>query len=337
VLHGLSRPSRAFSVHLDGSGMSIGRIYYPAAKRRIHPKKWRKNPAGDGGVFLGGKTASIVRRSQDLSRLLRPPRWEDYLGQQLGTAVAIVFERVNQRGVELDTVQLLSAWTWSGDFDLNQRFEELASELTPFGFKDVGSDKDLLLRCCSAVMLQDPSPDSLISLNGAKVRDSFEHVVTGIKGAIDFVRKNLHVESLDNLPYDNLLVPLTVFFAGEPTKQKKVTNAQRKEILRWFWHTCIHRKYNSQPIKSLREDVVEFAKLADGSITKLTHPDTGLSNAYFLNNTFRLNSVVSRMFILLLAQKGPRSFLRALTILKSRSAFVLGPRSRSRRTPSRTG
>ncbi len=75
------------------------------------------------------------------------------------TAVAIVFERVNQRGVELDTVQLLSAWTWSGDFDLNQRFEELASELTPFGFKDVGSDKDLLLRCCSAVMLQDPSPD----------------------------------------------------------------------------------------------------------------------------------------------------------------------------------
>ncbi|UEM09048.1 DUF262 domain-containing protein [Bradyrhizobium barranii subsp. barranii] len=225
------------------------------------------------------------------------------------TAVAIVFERVNQRGVELDTVQLLSAWTWSGDFDLNQRFEELAADLTPFGFKDVGGDKDLLLRCCSAVMLRDPSPDSLISLNGTKVRETFDHVVTGIKGAIDFLRKNLHVESLDNLPYVNLLVPLSVFFAGEPNKQKRVTNNQRKEILRWFWHTCIHRKYNSQPIKSLREDVIEFAKLADGSITKLTHPEAGLSNTFFLNNTFRLNSVVSRTFILLLAQKGPRSFL----------------------------
>ncbi len=107
-----------------------------------------------------------------------------------------MFERVNQRGVELDTVQLLSAWTWSGDFDLNQRFEELAADLTPFGFKDVGSDKDLLLRCCSAVMLRDPSPDSLISLNGTKVRETFDNVVTGIKGAIDFLRKNLHVESL---------------------------------------------------------------------------------------------------------------------------------------------
>jgi hypothetical protein len=225
------------------------------------------------------------------------------------TAVAIVFERVNQRGVELDTVQLLSAWTWSGDFDLNQRFEELAAELTPFGFKDVGADKDLLLRCCSAVMLRDPSPDSLISLNGSKVRKSFDNVVTGIKGAIDFVRKNLHVESLDNLPYDNLLVPLTVFFAGEPTKQKKVSNAQRKEILRWFWHTCIHRKYNSQPIKSLKEDVIEFAKLSDGSLSKLTHPAIGLSNEFFLTNTFRLNSVISKTFILLLAQKGPRSFI----------------------------
>jgi Protein of unknown function DUF262 len=56
------------------------------------------------------------------------------------TAVAIVFERVNQRGVELDTVQLLSAWTWSSDFDLNQKFEDLAAELTPFGFKEVGRE-----------------------------------------------------------------------------------------------------------------------------------------------------------------------------------------------------
>ncbi|WP_247527510.1 DUF262 domain-containing protein [Bradyrhizobium sp. 199] len=225
------------------------------------------------------------------------------------TAVAIVFERVNQRGVELDTVQLLSAWTWSGDFDLNQRFEDLANDLTPFGFKDVGGDKDLLLRCCSAVMVRDPSPDSLISLNGSKVREDFDHVVTGIKGAIDFLRKNLHVENLDNLPYNNLLVPLTVFFAGEPSKQKKVTNNQRKEILRWFWHTCIHRKYNSQPIKSLREDVVEFAKLAEGSLAKLTHPANSFTPLFFLTNTFRLNSVVSRTFILLLAQNGPRSFI----------------------------
>jgi hypothetical protein len=225
------------------------------------------------------------------------------------TAVAIVFERVNQRGVELDTVQLLSAWTWSTDFDLNQKFEELAADLAPFGFKDVGGDKDLLLRCCSAVLTSDPSPESLVSLNGAKVRGSFEEVVTGIKGAIDFLRKNLHVESLDNLPYDNLLVPLSVFFAGPPGAQRRITNVQRKEILRWFWVTCIGRRYNSQPVKSLREDVATFAALKDGRASTLTHSPLNMNARFFVENVFRLNSVLSRTFILLLAQRGPRSLI----------------------------
>ncbi len=42
-------------------------------------------------------------------------------------AVAIVFERINRMGVELDTLQLLSAWTWSEDFDLQEKFAELAA------------------------------------------------------------------------------------------------------------------------------------------------------------------------------------------------------------------
>ena len=227
------------------------------------------------------------------------------------TAVAIVFERVNQRGVELDTVQLLSAWTWSGDFDLNQKFEDLAEELAPFGFRDVGGNKDLLLRCCAAVLARDPSPEALISLNGSKVRSSFDLVVTGIKGAIDFLRRNLHAESLDNLPYDNLLVPLSVFFSGLASTQQRVTHAQRKEILKWFWRTALGRRYNSQPIKSLREDVAEFWQMKEGRTTTLSINKTALfiGKEFFIKNVFRLNSVVSRAFILMLAQNHPLSFI----------------------------
>ena len=225
------------------------------------------------------------------------------------TAVAIVFERVNQRGVELDTVQLLSAWTWSGDFDLNQKFEELAAELAPFGFKAVGGDKDLLLRCCSAVMASDPSPDALINLNGSSVRNNFDLVTTGIKGAIDFLQKNLHVASLENLPYNNLLVPLTVFFANNPKAQHRMTKKQRDEILAWFWRTCLGRRYNSQPVKSLREDVLEFVNLRDGKTDSLQTPRPTIDPSFFQKNIFRLNSVLSRAYILMLAQIGPRSFI----------------------------
>jgi len=37
--------------------------------------------------------------------------------------VAIVFERVNRLGMELDTLQLLAAWTWNDDFDLLESFK----------------------------------------------------------------------------------------------------------------------------------------------------------------------------------------------------------------------
>lgn len=225
------------------------------------------------------------------------------------TAVAIVFERVNQRRVELDTVQLLSAWTWSSDFDLNQKFEELSSELAPFGFSAVGDDKDLLLRCCSAILTTDPSIESLINLNGSAVRASFETVTTGVKGAINFLRKNLHVETLANLPYENLLVPLAVYFVATATTQTRMTDKDRRSIVKWFWRTCLGRRYNSQPFKNLKDDVIEIKKLKDGSISNLEGTAFSIGVKFFTENIFRMNAVLSRAFVLLLAQRYPKSFV----------------------------
>ncbi|MGV7636698.1 hypothetical protein PJI23_30255, partial [Mycobacterium kansasii] len=60
--------------------------------------------------------------------------------QEDRASVAIVFERVNRQGVKLDTFQLLSAWTWSEEFDLQHQFRELSDELEDFGFDELGAD-----------------------------------------------------------------------------------------------------------------------------------------------------------------------------------------------------
>jgi hypothetical protein len=86
--------------------------------------------------------------------------------------IAIVFERINRKGVPLDTFQLLTAWTWSEDFELKQQFEELAAELEPFGFSDIGEDTNLILRCAAAVIAGRESAESLLGINGAEVRDA---------------------------------------------------------------------------------------------------------------------------------------------------------------------
>jgi hypothetical protein len=127
--------------------------------------------------------------------------------------VAIVFERINRLGVALDTLQLLSAWTWNEDFDLLEHFEQLGVELADFGFEEVGEDSNLILRCTAAILADEPNPGKLLELNGQEVRQQFGKVSNGIKGAIDFLRRAFHVVSLKNLPYPALLVPLSTFFA----------------------------------------------------------------------------------------------------------------------------
>lgn len=83
-------------------------------------------------------------------------------------------------------LELLSAWTWSEDFDLRSKLEELQEELEDFGFSDIVADPDLILRCATAILMGSPAIDGLIQLSGDNIRTNFERVQNGIKGAIDF-------------------------------------------------------------------------------------------------------------------------------------------------------
>jgi hypothetical protein len=227
------------------------------------------------------------------------------------TRVAIVFERVNRLGVELDTLQLLTAWTWSDDFDLQRRFVELGEELEDYGFSAVGDDTDLVLRCCAAVVPGDSSARSLIALNGAAVRESFERVAVGIKGAIDFVNKEMHVEGLRNLPYPAMLVPLSVFFASEPNRQPKHNDDAMTKVRQWFWRVCFSRRYSSQTVKQSQADVEQMALLREGKPSRLGSFNYDIAARFFTESQFRMASANTKSFILLLAQQTPLSFLSA--------------------------
>lgn len=225
------------------------------------------------------------------------------------TGVAIVFERVNRLGMELDTLQLLSAWTWSDDFDLQTRFQELADDLEPFGFQGVGEDITLLLRCCAAVVDGDASPTTLMSLNGSAVRDKFPEIVAGIKGAIDYVRDELGVVKLDNLPHSTVLVPLSVFFAAPERKSVTVSESQNTQLKRWFWRACFSSRYGRVVQRNLKVDVQQMMKLKAGEVSTLDEIVADVDADFFLTNRFNLNTVASKTFVLLLAQQKPRSLV----------------------------
>lgn len=223
--------------------------------------------------------------------------------------VAIIFERVNRQGVELDTLQLLSAWTWSEEFQLQEQFADLAEQLAPFGFKEVGGDTNLLLRCCSAVLAHDAAPEALMALKGAAVRGAFDLVTNGVKYAVDYLRAHFQVQSLSNLPFTTMLVPLAVFFARPGNKEAGYTDSQRRQINRWFWRTAFSKRYSSGVLRNLKTDIAEMEKLAANEVSALGDFNVSITEEFFLENAFGLGNVNTKTFVLMLAQSRPLSFV----------------------------
>ena len=223
--------------------------------------------------------------------------------------VAIVFERINRTGVPLDTLQLLTAWTWSEEFDLQHEFDSLREELEPFGFAGVGEDTNLLLRCCAGVLSKDASPTALVTLRGAVVRERFEEIVNGIRGAVDFLRVNLKVQSIANLPFSTILVPLSVFFAQPGNDFVRVNDHQRSRLVRWFWRSCFSRRFSSGVLRNLKDDIKAIEELRNGRPNVLGDFGVVISGNFFKTNAFRINTVNTKSFILMLAQRDPLNFV----------------------------
>jgi len=228
--------------------------------------------------------------------------------------VAVIFERINRQGVPLDTMQLLSAWTWSEEFQLQGQFEELTEELDDFGYSSSQIDENLLLRCTSAILVSDPRPEAIIDISGERVRSRFDEVVNGIKGALDFLRTNIGIQRIDNLPFQTILVPMAVFFAVSGNTEVVVNAEQRQKIIRWFWRVCFSRRYSSGVIRNLEDDIKSMLQLKDGQTSHLGNFQAEIHTDFFLENTFGLRNVNTKSFILLVAQMSPLSLVSGMPI-----------------------
>ena len=228
--------------------------------------------------------------------------------------IAIIFERINRGGVPLDTYQLLSAWTWSGDFDLRAKFEELTTELDEAGFSDLKDDPDLLLKCCAAVVRNDASIHTIVDLKGPEVRDSFTVLHNAILGAIEFLRRDCGVSSLKILPYKSMIIPLARCFATDKAAGFHPDAKQRAALRRWFWHSCFSRRYSNSVDNALSQDISAVLQLISGNTSDFEKRAITVSPEYFIENVFSLSSVNTKVFILLLAQAKPKSFLSAADV-----------------------
>lgn len=225
--------------------------------------------------------------------------------------VAVVFERINRQGVTLSTLELLSAWTWSEDFDLRRELEGLQEDLADFGMADLVAEPDLLLRCAAAILKDSPAMSDLVELNGDDIRSRFDEVKNGLKGAVEFLGSQLHVHTAKTLPYQLILVPLSVFFAVRGDALLTPTAAQIATLKQWFWRACFFERYSGQTVRAAKSDIQEMRKLRANEEHGLGSfaADYTVKPDFFLSNNFRINNSRTATFVNLLAQRQPRSLI----------------------------
>jgi hypothetical protein len=227
-------------------------------------------------------------------------------------AVALVFERINRAGTELNKFDLLSAWSWSEDFNLKERFERFDDELESYGYSKLSEDKDLQLKVCSAIISGETTPAAIFNLSGDEVRNRFDEVESGIKGAIYFLRKELLVFSFEMLPYPGLLVPLTAFFATNKKDGHKYTDLQREKLTHWFWISVFSKRYSSDVNNRQKKDIADLLKMRANENHELQVSPREL-RVLFNQDKFT-KSIHTKALILLLARNNPISMISGTVV-----------------------
>ena len=76
--------------------------------------------------------------------------------------VGVIFERINNTGTKLTPLDLLVAWTWSDDFHLREKIDEILQILELKSFGDT-PDK-IVLQCLGAIIKKTTTTKVILSL-----------------------------------------------------------------------------------------------------------------------------------------------------------------------------
>ncbi len=153
-----------------------------------------------------------------------------------------------------------------------------------------------------------------MSLSGEEVRANFNRIKEGIKGAIEFLKEQLKVHSLEWLPYPSMIVSLSCFFATDRISGMPYNDSQRRQLLKWFWKSNFSRRYSSAIQDRHRQDILAIRNLASDSTALIANFNCEIEAAFFSESAFTMNTVNTKTFVLMLANNVPKSFISGANV-----------------------
>ncbi len=219
--------------------------------------------------------------------------------------VGIIFERINNTGTRLSTLDLMTAWTWTDDFHLVESANDLIDELEEKGFGKI--PYNILLQSVSGVIKNDTTTEAILQLSGEEVRDNWDLFRKAIKKAIDFLSTDLKCIHSDFLPSIQQLVGITKFYSIP----SEIHSNHLKALRQWFWKTAFSNRYSTGQTRSkMNADIHAISAFRNGQYDLLSTYSYTVTRAELSETTFSKSNSVTRAFLLLMAQSNPLDLVK---------------------------
>lgn len=223
--------------------------------------------------------------------------------------VGIIFERINNTGTKLTTLDLMTAWTWTDDFHLLEQINELQEELEEKNFGDL--TQNILLQAISGIIQNDTTTKAVTNLTGEQVRDNWELFCESLRKSIDFISTEIKCSHIDFLPYQQQVISLSKFFS-----LVKLPDAnQLRELKKWFWKTSFSNRYSTgQTTDKMNADIERIIEICNNDFTEVSKLKYSVTKNELIETKFSKANPLTRAFLLLLAQNNPTDLIKNIKI-----------------------
>ncbi|OOP74667.1 DUF4357 domain-containing protein [Clostridium beijerinckii] len=206
-----------------------------------------------------------------------------------------IFTRINSGGKALSVFEIMCAKIFDIklNFDLNQRFEKLTSELSSIDFDTIPSS--LPLQLISLILTGNCKGKTILSLKKEYVINIWDNIIVSIKAAIDYVRSTFAVPSSKLLPYDVLLIPIAYYFYRN--NNKSPVGKHNKHLMDMFWRYSLMQRYNNATDSKLATDIKTIESILNNNEYKPSIRIDLTENLFKENGAFRLSSSFTKAMI----------------------------------------
>ncbi|MPQ23567.1 DUF262 domain-containing protein [Bacillus paralicheniformis] len=213
--------------------------------------------------------------------------------------VGIIFERINNSGTHLSTLDLMIAWTWTSEYHLKEVFDDLYDLLDKKNFG--GIKQKIILQCYSAIIKKETKTSAILNLEPEEVRDSTGILQKSLEKAIDYLATQFNIKSEDFLPKSHQLVPITYLFS----KVNYLDSLQSGALAQWFWRTSFSKRYSAGTDAAMDSDLKFMDDILLNEFSGLNKYQSDVSVEQLKSHKFTKSSSLVKSFLLLLSQSGP--------------------------------